>query len=151
MKAYLIDPMKCSITEVEYDDSNYRNICALIDADLFDVVRLSDSRDVIYVDDEGLFNPQGFFRVDGYPNPLAGKGLVLGTDSEGESIQPGMSLEDLENVIHFISHPTAVKMAETLDAMAEKAKEAYGDSFVHIPIADILKDQEYSDPSDLDK
>jgi hypothetical protein len=148
MIAYLIDPMARSITEVEYDDSNYRNICELIDAQLFDVVRFSATRDVIFVDDEGLFNPRGFFRVDGYPSPLAGKGLVLGTNSEGESIEPGLSLEDLEGTIHFINHGTAVRMAEVLDTQAAKAKEVLGDSLVSISAADILKDQEYSDPSE---
>lgn len=45
--------------------------------------------DTIYVDDDGLLNhAHGWFVLRGYPQPLAGKGLVLGTTRSGNSCSP---------------------------------------------------------------
>jgi hypothetical protein len=45
--------------------------------------------DDIFVDDEGLFNTRNtWFLLRGYPQPLAGKGLVLGTTRHGNSCAP---------------------------------------------------------------
>lgn len=89
MKAYLIDPFEKQITEVEHN-GDYKQIQEFIEADLFTVVRINDFGDVLYVDDEGLLKEEGqaFFLFDGYPQPLAGKALVLGTTTEGESDEP---------------------------------------------------------------
>ena len=93
MKAILIDPAAGTITEVEYG-GDFREIYTLVDADTFDVARINAKGDVVYVDDEGLINgkPQDFFLIQGYPNPLAGKGLLLGSDAEGESKSPSVTL-----------------------------------------------------------
>jgi hypothetical protein len=44
--------------------------------------------DTLYVDDEGLINgtEEFFFNPDFYPHPLAGNGLIVGTDNTGESV-----------------------------------------------------------------
>ena len=143
MKAFLIDPSQCSITEVEYDDSNYRNICKMIGAELFDVVRLNEAGDVAYVDDNGLFSDKPFFKYHDYPYPLAGKALVLGTDSKGESISPVTeTIETLEENVTFISTNTAILMGEIIDAVNAETKKIYGDSFIAMPVADIIKERE---------
>jgi hypothetical protein len=86
MKAYLIDPFARTVTQVEYS-GDYKEISALIGCQLFDAVRIGANGDTIFVDDEGLLNgPTEFFKHSSYPSPLAGKGLVLGTDDEGESV-----------------------------------------------------------------
>jgi len=103
MRAILIDPEQRSITEIEYDNSDYKNICKLIDATLFDVARFADTRDAVYVDDNGLSANKRFFHLDGMATPLAGKGLVLGTDYQGESIEPEATVEGLEKVVMFLS------------------------------------------------
>lgn len=52
--------------------------------------------DCMYVDEEGLLHAAThFLRVEGFPNPVAGKGYVLGTDEEGNSISPGTPFGDL--------------------------------------------------------
>jgi hypothetical protein len=58
----------------------------------------------VFVDDEGLVNGQHqhFFVVDGYPQPLAGKGLVLGVDQEGDSVTPSVSLEQMRKMVTFV-------------------------------------------------
>jgi hypothetical protein len=97
MQAYLIDPQARTIKPVEYGggiDSIYK----LIDADTFDLARFNEQGDGIFVDDEGLLHGPvyQFFGVRGYGQPLAGKGLVLGCDEEGNSVSPSVSLDWLK-------------------------------------------------------
>src|SRR5258708_24245023 len=101
LKGYLIDPETKTISEVQVK-GDYTAIYGLIDARTFDVVRIGNSGDVIYIDDEGLLQdpPKAVFGLFGYPQPLAGKGLVLGTDNEGESINPRSSLKRIQGMIN---------------------------------------------------
>ena len=110
MKAYLIDPFAKTVSEVQYN-GDYKTIYNLISSDnikvdTFTCVEINDQSDTIYVDDEGLnknLNQQAFFMFNG--TPLAGKGLVLGTDEEGDSQSPTITLQELmtENKIEFLS------------------------------------------------
>ena len=54
-----------------------------------------------------LKNEQAFFQV-GYAM-LAGYGLVLGTNDEGESISPAISLKDLAKKVTFLSRAEVMK------------------------------------------
>ncbi len=102
MKAILIDPFAREVTEVEYN-GNWRQISKLIGCDLFAPVGLS-SGDTIYVDDEGLFKQEtAFFMHRHYPQPLAGKGLILGTDGDGESVTPELTLLEHKAQIAFVT------------------------------------------------
>lgn len=103
MKAYLIDPFTQTVSEVEYS-GNYQDIYEFIDCDTFTCVDINEDGDTVFVDDEGLINgkPQEFFAIRNYPQPLAGKGLVLGTDEEGESVSPVSSIEDIRSKIEWI-------------------------------------------------
>jgi hypothetical protein len=105
MLAYLIDTVKLEVREVEIS-GDYREIYKLIDCEIFTVVAINDS-DVIYVDDEGLLvdlRKQTFFMYNGIPQPLAGKGLVLGTDMEtGESTSPKISLMEVIKAVSYMT------------------------------------------------
>lgn len=99
--AYLIDPTECTVTPVTYN-GDYKQISKHLGCDYFDVVRISDN-DAIFVDDEGLLKDgQHFFAHPDYPDPLAGRGLVLGTDDEGESVSPKVTLERLRSQIRWV-------------------------------------------------
>jgi hypothetical protein len=106
MRALLINPQNCSITEVDYT-GDYKNIYTHIDAECFDIVRFGDEEDnTIYVDDNGLNNGAaervGMFRVAGEnPAYLAGKGLVLAHNADGESIATTMTIDALREKIVF--------------------------------------------------
>lgn len=106
MKAYLIDPFQKSISEVEYS-GNWEDISKMINCDYFTVVNLNDDGDTVFVDDEGLLRDQTYmkyFRIRMEPDfeqTIAGKGLVLGTDREGNSCAPICNIEWLEGVISF--------------------------------------------------
>lgn len=98
MTAYLIDPANQTITQVEHS-GDYRQIYALIDCETFDVARLNKG-DGIFIDDEGMMKPNDLFIHEDYPNPLAGKGLVLGCNFEtGESQSAQCTLEELKKKV----------------------------------------------------
>lgn len=101
MKAYLIDPFARTITEVG-TTGKLQSIYDLTHTDTITTVGLGHGRtqDVIYLDDEGLYvEDQRFFMLEGYGQPLAGRGLVLGTDQEGDSTSPSLSLSQVKGLI----------------------------------------------------
>ncbi len=100
--AILIDPFEMTVTEVAYG-GELADIYRLIDADLFTVAGFGEAGDGVYVDDEGLFKAtQRFFKLDGYPQPLAGKGLVLGSNDGGESVAPVTTLEAIRAAVRWV-------------------------------------------------
>ena len=108
MKTILIDPKERSFTEIEHDNSDYKNISKALDCDLFDVVRLKDCD--IYVDDEGLYNSEYFFIIEGIDQPLAGRGLVFGVvDEEGNDTPCTLNVEDLEKRVQFATRHDLMK------------------------------------------
>lgn len=80
-RAILIDPEARSVKEVQIGD-HYKEISRAIGCDYFCLA--AQGLDDLYVDDEGLLK-EGIpvFEIDG--QLLAGRGLVLGRDGEGES------------------------------------------------------------------
>lgn len=104
MKAILIDPETKTVQQIEYD-GDYNSIYKLIGCDTFTVVQLDDGN-ALFLDDEGLLNDtEFFFRWDGANNPdcqpFAGKGLILGTDEEGDSIATTMDVDDVRRRVTF--------------------------------------------------
>ena len=109
-KGILIDPFACSVTEVDLPGP-YSCLYPVLShesmpVDLFTTAYppwLEDN-DCILVDDEGLLKPcDRFFFADGYPQPLAGKGIVLGADDKGETIAPRTSLVTVKARITFLA------------------------------------------------
>ncbi len=98
MRAMLIDPFTRTISEADYN-GDFKQIYKFIGADCFDVVvhRVGD----IYVDDEGLFKPNAFFEIQGYPQPLAGKGLVLGVEVNDKVTNNTFPLSVLKQLVTF--------------------------------------------------
>ncbi len=103
MKAILIDVQNEEIFEVEHDDT-LASIYKLVDCGTFDVVNI-DGVNSIYVDDEGLFvEDLLYFKYTGTTDSvsLAGNGLILGVDDEGETISPTLMLEEVEQAVTFL-------------------------------------------------
>src|SRR5882724_4597704 len=92
MKAILIDPFTCTVTEVEHD-GELQAIYDLLTHETmqvrtFEAVRPDwlAGRDVVFVDEEGLLKePDRWFVIYGNGQPLAGKGLVIGADEDGDT------------------------------------------------------------------
>lgn len=149
MKGILINPEDRTVEMVEVEDDNVNNIQAFIEAPLFDVVRLPHD-DALYVDDEGLYTKHDYFAIEGFPNPLAGRALVLGTDSEGYSTDPIHELMEIANMVKFISYEDAMEMAKLVDAEGVRKEAEYKDSgigFIYVPIAGILESARYTESS----
>ena len=102
MKAILIDVKTQEIKEVEHDNT-LQNIYDLIDCRAFDLVRIDDVNS-IFVDDEGILKDNLYFEYSGSENvfKLAGNGLILGVDDEGNSISPTLTIEDVKGKVNFL-------------------------------------------------
>lgn len=127
MKAILIDPYALTahhqgiltfapeqvVTEIEIEEGIEAIYAALSTTerpvDCFDVARIGDAGDGIFVDDNGLMtNPTHFFSyrpsgaVDDYGHPcLAGRGLILGCDEDGNSIAPKVTVEEVREAVRI--------------------------------------------------
>jgi hypothetical protein len=88
-KALMIDPFDQSTSVVELAVDEYGSILgsskAVIDCSRIDIITLNDKHMAI-VDDEGLLrNDTRYSKLAEYPQPLAGKLLVVGYNEDGES------------------------------------------------------------------
>ena len=130
MKAILIDPYAQEIVEVEYS-GDYNDIYKFLQCDLFTTVYMPDTTDSIYVDDEGLYvENQRFFKFAGYPQPLAGMGLVLGCNDEGDSVSCESTLEQVKAQVEWCEEGTSVEPMLTFISFDEKGnvKSSKGDT-----------------------
>lgn len=69
-----------------------------------DIVHI-ENNDAVYVDEVGLLrdmSEQRFFYFEGCRNPLAGRGLILGTTNDGYSKDPVTSLEEVCKKVSFV-------------------------------------------------
>jgi hypothetical protein len=102
-KAILINVKNETIEEVVIGEG-IEPIYEAIEVDCFDVVGFDEKNDV-YVDDNGLLNltpSSKFFSIEGYHQPLAGNGLIMGIDHEtGESIDTTLSVDEIKSRVKF--------------------------------------------------
>lgn len=106
---YLIDPEARTVTSVQVrkdDRGGLDDIYAHTQCDEFTIAHINDRDDVVFVDDDGpLKNSEYFFalQVDGefVTQKLAGRGLVLGGDAEGNSTTPSVSLDFVKRSVRF--------------------------------------------------
>jgi hypothetical protein len=96
LRAILIDAKNKTVSEIQIG-KDYKEISKAIHVDLFTAPKIFPNGDTLYVDDEGLINgtPDFFFNSELYPHPLAGSGLILGSDDEGESQDAKTKISDL--------------------------------------------------------
>jgi len=100
VRAILINPFDETIKEAVYT-GDYREIYDLIECQTFDIVNLFKVEDDLYVDDEGLFKDnQRYFSIEG--KNLAGRGLILSSDGEGESIGTTLTVEQVKEIVDFL-------------------------------------------------
>lgn len=99
MRAILVDPISRTVTEVDHKN-DYRDIYRLIEATTFTAISI-EHQHTIYVDDEGLLadDPGPFFKWVTYHQPIAGKGLILYTNEEGDSEAAELTLEYVQGQV----------------------------------------------------
>lgn len=108
MKAYLIDPVAKTVTEVKCSGHMHGadGIYAHIRADYMDIGRFNREGDHVYVDDDGWNNGAlhkygAFVLTHGEQSmPFVGYGLVLGSRGEYEA-DPRISLDDMRKMVSF--------------------------------------------------
>lgn len=102
LTGFLIDPLSQRIIQVPVKPG-IQDIYRLIQADTFDVAYFNADQDCVFVDDNGLLNgPKEFFYINGLHQPMAGRGLVLGTTPDGESVPPKVTKEWLVDNTGFV-------------------------------------------------
>jgi hypothetical protein len=123
MRALLIDPIAKTITEVDHNGDYHQIYEYLSDpanglkATTFDSVRV-DNTNVIYVDDDGLLkDPRYFFMFSHYHQPLAGRGLVLGVSSSGDTIATTLTVKKLSPFITYTDKLEVIGMEHTEGVM----------------------------------
>ena len=113
MKGILIDPEKGTITEVEVEkgiDAIYK----LIDCDCFDIQHINErakQTNGIYVDDNGLCGQIKFGFQYGENQPIAGKGLILGCDRNGETVDTNLNLEEVKATVKIHTNYMSFRMS----------------------------------------
>lgn len=109
---FLIDPKARTISAHIYN-GDWRSIAPALGPDVhsFDLARIEDqdgnSLVDVFVDDEGMVPEKGnahFFTINGYLQPLAGRGLVLASDQDGNTIGARVSLEKLRANVMFLQY-----------------------------------------------
>ena len=109
MKAIKIDIVNQKVEQVNIGNE-LEDIYEQIDngCSTFTCVYGLDTADVIYADDEALFKEvQGGFMLHSMKYPIVGNGLVLGTNLEGESVNPEVSVDFIEKNIIWLDKSTA--------------------------------------------
>lgn len=105
MRGVLIDPYTRTVSEIEIDGS-LAAMQELLQVETVCSVRVS-REDILWVDDEGLLKPSiPIFRLGVVPDPLAGRGLVLGITSEGENRRTVIPLDFVQDTVRWTSLET---------------------------------------------
>ena len=102
MKAILIDTIKKTVEEIEMKN-DIEEMQRLIGCEIFTTVGIRlPARDMLYVDDLGLYNPnKGWFKIFNYPQPLSGNGLIIGHTPDGTSRDVQSNVETIRSIVKF--------------------------------------------------
>ena len=101
-RAYLVDPTTKLISQVYIKD--YKDILRHIGCDMFTMAFRLDNADVMYVDDMGLIDGKrhDYFAVlDAYYAPLAGRGLLVGSNAQGGDEDVRTEILDLAMLVKW--------------------------------------------------
>ncbi len=113
MRAIQIDTKNKTVKEVDYK-GGLESIYAYVNCKTVD--RFYINEDCCYIDDEGLFNsPDLEFIFNG--QVYCGNGLIVGTGSQGEDIEPSLSLDEAKRLISF---PTLIHEKWMMTFLSEK-------------------------------
>lgn len=103
MKAILITPDQFTIEEIEGSFDDFREIQKAIECDCFTVAGYLEGN-AVYVDDEGLFKDiEMFTLMVHYPQPLAGKILVLGMTDDGGGKDVTLTVDQVSDSLMFMT------------------------------------------------
>lgn len=102
MQVFLIDPKARTVSAVEVDDG-LEGIRRLIGYDSVEADEVGDQGDRLWFDESCFIRAvpdAGRFRLDTLP-PVAGRGVVTGSDTAGGIAPPALGLEALSARVRF--------------------------------------------------
>jgi len=118
MRAVLIDPFACAVTEIAIDRDHANSTLFAIYTALsletmpvhyIEAIGLPGRGEALFVDEEGAIKDsrghlpaKRWFRLKGYHAALAGKGLILGSDSEGNERSTRYRAADIAPLVTFL-------------------------------------------------
>ncbi len=105
IRGILINSDTGNITHVQLEHNSLQEMYKLIGCKYIEAARspVLRGQDVIYVDEEGLLHdPNLFFQIAGNPQPLAGNGLILGTDRSGDCKDAETPLDVVKRSVSFM-------------------------------------------------
>lgn len=101
MKALVIDPDMGTIELIERDFEDYKEIQKAIECDVFTTAGYINGN-VVFVDDEGFLKVNLMLtKMSHYPQPLAGRIVVIGATPDGGSKDVTMTAEEMIDHVHF--------------------------------------------------
>lgn len=102
-KAILIDAENSRVTMVTLPNG-YKEWHKVMKCDIATVAFYIDDHDSVLVDDEGMLKqPERFFLYEGFHHPLAGNGLVVGCDEEGNTEDCNATEEAVRAKVKFMN------------------------------------------------
>lgn len=104
LRGVLIDPIAKTVSEIEIDNNSLetirKHVLGNTQGGFLTHVRGPDC--FVWLDDEGLFKPnQHFFKWSWHTQPLAGKGVVIGYDQQGNDVDCPLSVTDIQGAVRF--------------------------------------------------
>jgi len=107
VRAIRIDSNSGKIEVIDID-GKLQAIKAAIRCQWIEAVRPSIllGEDILYVDEEGLLHGENlFFKIAGFAQAIAGNGLILGTDEEGDSADCETPIGLVSQCVEFLLKP----------------------------------------------
>jgi len=107
MKVILIDPDQQTVAVCNHDGT-LESLYALLDCNSIEAPIRYDNNDTLYCDEESWITPKEKLSGFMFPNwsyPILGRGLIVGTDDEGEDIGCESSVDDFKDII-WCDHKT---------------------------------------------
>ena len=103
-RGYLIDPYKAEVQPITVPMDDHEEIQRQLDCRVFTTGGYLENGDVVFVDDEGMLKgPTHFFRIKGLNDqPLAGRGVVLGSDGHGGSADVKTSESEMMSRVRWV-------------------------------------------------
>ena len=101
MQVIKIDPYNKEVYAIESDMTKLSNIYEELNCSMFTMVRLDEYNDLL-LDDCGLLKSNSFFAIEGYPSALAGYGLIVSHDEDGETIESSLSPQQVQKMVRFV-------------------------------------------------
>ena len=101
-KAIKIDVDNQTISQVEIN--GLEDLQKIVEGRI-EAVQYLGNGDVCFGNEEGLFcfgdQPKGWFHIEGAYQPTKGNGVIVGSTKEGESVEPKITVEEVESITEF--------------------------------------------------